>query len=67
MTSGRRGERVWRRSTTCEGGQCAEVAATDEAVMIRNSENPGDAPVTLSHAEWQGLLDAMKEGVFDRI
>jgi len=35
--------------------------------MIRNSENPGDAPVTLSHAEWQGLLDAMKEGVFDRI
>jgi hypothetical protein len=67
MTSGLPGELAWRRSTTCEGGACAEVAATDEAVMIRNPENPGDAPVTLSHVEWQGLLDGMKKGVFDRL
>ena len=67
MTSGLRGEPAWRRSTACESGACVEVAATDEAVMIRNPEIPDDVPVTLSHAEWQGLLGAMKDGVFDRI
>jgi hypothetical protein len=67
MTDGLRGEAVWHQSSTCEGGACAEVAATDDAVMVRNPANPGDAPVTLSHAEWQGFLAAVKEGTFDRL
>ncbi len=67
MTDGLRSERVWHQSSTCEGGACAEVTATDDAVMVRNSANPSDAPVTLSHAEWQSLLAAVKEGTFDHL
>ena len=67
MTDGLRGERVWLKSSTCEGGACAEVTAIDDAVMVRNSANPGDTPVTLSHAEWQSLLAAAKEGMFDHL
>jgi hypothetical protein len=65
MTGGR-GKLIWHRSNTCEGGACAEVAATDDVVMIHNSANPEDPPVTLSHAEWHELLTGMKQGAFDR-
>jgi hypothetical protein len=67
MTEGLEGKLVWHRSRACEGGQCAEVAATDDAVMIRNSVNPGGSLVTLSHAQWQRFLAAVKEGAFDRL
>jgi Domain of unknown function (DUF397) len=67
MTDGLRGELAWHQSSTCEGGACAEVAATDDVVMVRNPANPCDTPVTLSHAEWQGFLAAVKEGTFDRL
>lgn len=66
MTDGP-GKLVWHRSRTCEGGACAEVAATDDAVMIRNSANPDDPPVTFSHLEWQGVLADLKGGAFDRL
>ena len=33
MTDGLRGELAWHQSSTCEGGACAEVAATDDVVM----------------------------------
>jgi hypothetical protein len=67
MTDGLRGEPVWHRRSTCESGACVEVAATDDAVMVRNSANRGDTPVTLSHAVWQGFLAEVKEGAFDRL
>jgi hypothetical protein len=44
-----------------------EVAATDDAVVIHNSENPADPPVTLSHPEWQEFLADLKGGAFDRL
>jgi len=65
MTDGLRGELVWHRSSTCESGACVEVATTDDAVLVRNSANPGDAPTTLSRAMWQEFLVGVKEGVFD--
>jgi hypothetical protein len=67
MTDALRGELVWRRSSTCEGGACLEVAATDNAVMVRNSANPADVPLTLSHSKWQELLTGVKAGAFDRL
>ena len=64
MTDGR-GELVWHRSRTCEGGACAEIAAAADAVMIHNSANSADPPVTLSHPEWQEFLVDLKGGAFD--
>ncbi len=66
MTDGR-GELVWHRSKTCEGGACAEVTATNDTVMIHSSAHPRTAPVTLSHAEWHEFLTALKEGAFDHL
>jgi hypothetical protein len=63
----RRGELVWHRSKTCEGGACAEVAATDDSVMIQSAAHPEAAQVTLSHAEWDEFLTALKEGKFDHL
>jgi hypothetical protein len=67
MTDEPESELVWYRSRACEGGQCAEVAAAGDAVMVRNSVDPDEIPVTLSHAEWRGFLTAVKEGAFDRL
>jgi len=66
MTDGLRGEVTWRRSITCEGGACVEVAATEDAVMVRNSAEPYEALVTVSHAEWREFLARLKAGTFDR-
>lgn len=67
MTDGLRSELVWHRSSTCESGACVEVAATDDAVMVRNSASLHNAPVTMSHIEWRELLAQAKEGAFDRL
>ncbi len=63
----RRGELVWQRSKTCEGGACAEVAGTCDSVMIHSAAHPETAPVTLSHTEWHEFLAALKGGVFDHL
>ncbi|MGB6577510.1 MAG: DUF397 domain-containing protein [Streptosporangiaceae bacterium] len=65
MTDGLRCGLVWRRSSACESGACVEVATTDDAVMVRNSANPGGMVVTLRHEEWQEFLAGVKEGSFD--
>jgi hypothetical protein len=54
---------VWHRSSTCESGACVEVAATEDAVVVRNSAEPDNALVTVSHAEWLEFLAGLKEGI----
>jgi Domain of unknown function (DUF397) len=63
VTSGTHGELVWRRGVTCESGACIEVAITNCAVMVRNSVNPGDMLIIMSHAEWEEFVAAVKGGV----
>jgi hypothetical protein len=67
MTDGLRGELAWHRSSTCESGACAEVAATDGAVMVRNSAKPDHARVTVSYSAWRKFLAGVKEGTLDRL
>lgn len=67
MTDGLRSELVWHRSSTCESGACVEVAATDDAVMVRNSASLQEAPVTMSHLGWHEFLAQAREGAFDRL
>jgi hypothetical protein len=53
--------RSWRRSSRCESGTCVEVAVTEAAVYVRNSDEPG-VELTFDRAEWVEFLAAVKEG-----
>jgi hypothetical protein len=62
MTDGLQSELVWHRSSVCESGACVEVAATDDAVMVRSSGDPGASPVTVSHGKWHEFLARVRDG-----
>jgi hypothetical protein len=67
MTDGLRAKLPWRRSSTCEGGACIEVTATEDAVMVRSSARPDEVLVAVSHARWREFLTRLKTGTFDRL
>jgi hypothetical protein len=58
-------ELTWRR-ISCEGGACPEVAASDEAVMVRSSKSP-DTVVQMSRDEWRQFLVSAKAGLLDSL
>lgn len=58
------GEPTWHRS--CDSGACVELAALEDAVVLRSSVAP-DATLTLSRAEWAEFLAGAKEGLFDHL
>ena len=66
MRDGSSGELVWHRPT-CDGGECVEVAATGDAVLLRSSSSPDSVPVTLSRDEWREFLAGAKDGSFDHV
>ena len=67
MTGEAAGKYVWHRSGRCESGACVEVAAVDDAIMVRSSLNPESKPVTITRKEWKEFLYGVKEGAFDHI
>lgn len=44
------------------GPNCAEVAREDGKVYIRNSNDPSQATVTLTDAEWTAFTESIKNG-----
>jgi hypothetical protein len=66
MPDGSSGELVWHRGR-CDSGACVEVATTGDAVLVRNSADPGGTLVALSRDEWQGFLAEVKDGIWDRV
>ena len=59
-------DHVWHRGRLCEGGACVEIASGHEGVMLRSTLNP-DAPLAMSHDEWQAFLADAKAGLFDEV
>lgn len=60
-------EVTWRKSTRSgAAGNCVEIAETPVAVLVRDSKD-ADGPV-LAFAErgWQGFVDGVRDGEFDR-
>ncbi|MBQ0995033.1 DUF397 domain-containing protein [Streptomyces sp. RK62] len=53
-------EVAWRRSSYsgAEGGQCVEVAATAEAIWVRDSKNLTGPVLTVGQAAWTGFLES---------
>jgi hypothetical protein len=56
----------WRKSRhSMANGNCVEVAAVDDAVVVRDSVEPGDIVVSYSACAWHAFIDDAKNGKFD--
>ncbi|MFF7837475.1 DUF397 domain-containing protein [Streptomyces ossamyceticus] len=56
--SGRVSELAWFKSSYsgAEGGQCVEVAATADAIWVRDSKHPTGPVLAVAPEAWSGLL-----------
>jgi hypothetical protein len=52
----------WRTASYsgANGGECVEVASTDEAVMVRDTENRAGAMLSVPASAWRAFIAAMK-------
>ena len=57
---------VWRTSSfSGANGNCVEVAETNDGVLVRNSNHPGEGTVAFTRAELAAWIDGCKAGEFD--
>lgn len=55
-------EIVWRRSSFCGNNACVEVGRDGPDYLLRDSKNPGQAPIRFTHPEWVNFLDHIQAG-----
>jgi Domain of unknown function (DUF397) len=58
---------TWRKSSLCSGGDCVEVAVTDNTgtghvFLMRNSKDPAGEILQLTSEEWEGFISYIKDG-----
>jgi hypothetical protein len=58
---------VWHKSqaSNSSGGECVEIGFTDNAVLVRHSQNPAGPVLSFSHSEWRAFLAGAGNGEFD--
>ncbi|MFC0601229.1 DUF397 domain-containing protein [Streptomyces palmae] len=59
----------WQKSSFSsggDGGQCLELTALAEGILIRESENPGTV-LAVDRAELRAFVRGAKTGEFDRL
>jgi hypothetical protein len=58
---------IWRKSSFSgpNGGTCVEIAATDDGVLVRNSNRPDAGTIAFTRAELAAWIDGCKAGEFD--
>jgi Domain of unknown function (DUF397) len=57
----------WCRASFCQTGECVEIAAHGDAVIMRNSAHPDGGYVYFSPKEFGSFLAAAKAGQFDPV
>jgi hypothetical protein len=57
----------WRTSSYSGGSgtECVQVAELEQAVVTRDSKDPGGAVLAFTSAEWAAFVGAVKRGAFD--
>jgi predicted secreted Zn-dependent protease len=55
---------VWRKSSASAQGNCVEVAAAGESILVRDTKNRAGAVLTFTPAEWQAFLTGVNAGEF---
>lgn len=53
-------EPTFRKSTRCASGGCVEVAATDSAVLVRDSKHADSPVLRLDRPAWTRLLGTLR-------
>ncbi len=56
---------VWRKSSFSAGGECVEIAAIDEEIAIRNSNNPHAGSLRFSRVDMAAWIAGVKAGEYD--
>jgi hypothetical protein len=57
---------VWRKASFCQAGECAELAAEDEEILLRSTRSP-ETVVRLTAAEWRALAQGIQAGEFTNL
>jgi hypothetical protein len=55
----------WQRSSFCANGSCVEVAHEGEDILIRDSKQPGRAPLRFDIDEFSAFVAGVRNGDFD--
>jgi hypothetical protein len=56
---------TWRKSTASgHNGNCVEIAAVGDSILIRNSRNPLGSFLSFTRQEWRSFLKAVNNGDF---
>ena len=55
----------WQKSTLCAAGECVEIAAHEDVVIMRNSSCPEAGYIYLSPTEFGDFVRAAKAGEYD--
>jgi hypothetical protein len=53
----------WRMSSACSGGNCAEMADTGEAVLLRDNKDLKQPPLNLTAEQWRCFTEALRDDV----
>lgn len=56
---------TWRTALSCDGGECVQVAADQNVVLMRNSRQPGGPLLEYTVEEWHEFVSGIKKGDFD--
>ena len=54
----------WQKSSYCGSAACVEVAVTSQAVLVRDSKNPENAPLSFTKDEWSAFVQGVRAGEF---
>lgn len=66
MADSERADIRWRKSTASgSSGDCVEVAFTEGAVLVRNSQDPAGLTLSFSRSEWTAFLAGAQRGEFN--
>lgn len=66
MADSERADLEWQKSSASGGGNCVQVAFTEDAVLVRNSQTPSGPTLLFSNPEWEAFLAGVRVGEFDR-
>jgi predicted secreted Zn-dependent protease len=55
---------AWRKSSASLQGNCVEVAAADDLVLVRDTKNRHGSVLSFSHSEWSAFLTGVEKGEF---